>query len=330
MTRVVVTDYPNSARRDLSVERAILGADVELVQHACDGSEEQLVSACKGADVVLSDCMPFTQAVIEKLGRCGLISLAATGYDDVDMDAVADANISVCVIDEYCTEEVADHVMMLILAMVRRLPEYHEQVQRNRIWQYDSLSGIARMRNLTLGIIGFGRIGQALARRARGFGMTIIANDHHPAEDVANDLGIRFCELPELFELANIISLNCPMSAANEHLIGENEFRQMRQIPIFINCARGGLVDESALIHALDNGQVSGAALDVLSDEPPDLQNSKLMGRHNVILTPHVAFYSDSSILMSRKIAAHNVRNYLDGKHENVQRYVYQSASEQS
>ena len=330
MTRVVVTDYPDSARQDLSVERAILGADVELVQQVCDGSENQLVSACKGADVVLSDCMPFTQSVIEELQRCRLISLAATGYDDVDMDAVADANISVCVIDEYCTEEVADHVMMLILAMVRRLPEYHEQVQRNRIWQYDSLSGIARMRNLTLGIIGFGRIGQALARRARGFGMTIIASEHRPAKDVANDLGIRFCELPELFELANIISLNCPMSAANEHLIGENEFRQMRQIPIFINCARGGLVDESALIHALDNGQVSGAALDVLSDEPPDLQNSKLMGRHNVILTPHVAFYSDSSILMSRKIAANNIRNFLDGRHEYVQRYVYQSASEQS
>jgi phosphoglycerate dehydrogenase-like enzyme len=251
--------------------------------------------------------MPFTRAVVEKLRRCRLISLAATGYDDVNLDAVADADISVCAIEEYCTEEVADHVMLLILAMVRRLPEYHEQVQRKRIWQYDSLSGIARMRDLTLGIIGFGRIGQALARRARGFGMTIIANDHSPVEGTASDLDVQFCELSELLSTADVISLNCLLTNKSQHIIDTTAFQSMHRNPILINCARGGLVDESALIHALDTGQISGAALDVLNREPPDLQRSELTGRRDVILTPHVAFYSDASILKSRHLAARNI-----------------------
>ena len=323
MTRVVVADIPENAGRDLSVEQSILGPDIELMRHSCDGNERLLISACRDADIVLTDHAPLTRIVIEQLQRCQLISVAATGYNSVDLEAAVDANISVCAIEEYCTEEVADHVILLMLALCRRLAEYHDQVQRENLWQFDSLAGIVRMRDLTLGIVGFGKIGQAVARRAHGFGMTIMAHDHHPDEAAATDLDVRFHDLPGLLTGADIVTLNCGLSIGNEHLIDANAFQQMRRNPILINCARGGLVDETALVEALDTGQISGAGLDVLSDESPDLRASKLTGRSNVILTPHVAFYSDASILENRKISASNIRNFLDGRHEDVKRYIY-------
>ena len=329
MTLVVVAELPESAERDLDVERAILGPDVEIMQHLCDGNDENLVSACRDADVVLADCTPLPRSVVEKLRRCRLVSFAAIGYDSIDLEAAADANISVCAIDEYCTDEVADHAILLMLCLSRRLIEYHDQVQEEYIWRFDTLEGLSRMRDATLGIIGFGKIGQAVARRARGFGMTVIAHDHHPAEKAAVGLGVRFCSLEELLAESDIISLSCRLSQDNEHMIDAKAFQQMSRRPIFINCARGGLVDESALVDALDAGQISAAGLDLLRDEPPDLHSSRLIGRRDVIVTPHMAFYSDASMLESREIAARNIRNFLDDKHEEVRRYIYHATSKE-
>jgi D-3-phosphoglycerate dehydrogenase len=327
MIRVVVAELAEYAGRDLSVERSVLGPDVELVRHSCDGNEQHLILACRDADVVLTDYAPLTRIVIEQLQQCQLISVAATGHSSVDLDAAADASISVCAIDEYCTEEVADHAILLMLALCRRLPEYHDLVQKENLWQFDSLSGLACMRDMTLGIVGFGKIGQAVARRARGFGTRIIAYDPYPDEAAATDLGVQYSALSSLLAASDIISLNCDLTPDNEHLIDANAFARMRRKPILINCARGGLVDEEALVNALDSGQVSAAGLDVLNDESPDLRTSKLTGRSNVILTPHVAFYSDASILENRKLSASNIRNFLHGKHENVRRYIYQASS---
>jgi D-3-phosphoglycerate dehydrogenase len=260
------------------------------------------------------------------LHRCKLVSFAATGYDSIDLEAAGEAGISVCAIDEYCTDEVADHAILLMLSLSRRLIEYHVQVQREFIWQFDLAKGISRMRDMTLGIIGFGKIGQAVARRARGFGMTVIAHDHYTAETVAADLGVRFCDLDELLAASDIVSMSCRLTSHNEEMIDAEAFRQMRRKPVFINCARGSLVDEAALADALDTGQISAAGLDVLRDESPDLLATGLVARPNVILTPHMAFYSDASMLESRKISAGNIRSFLDGKHEDVRRYVHRAA----
>jgi len=322
MTRVVLAETPEGAGRDLSVERSILGPDVELVQYVCDGDEDQLASACKDADVILTAFSPLTQAVIKRLPRCRLISITATGFGNVNLEAAADAGIRVCAIDECCTEEVADHAILLMLALCRRLPEYHAQVQEDRRWQFDSLQGLSRMRDLTLGIVGFGRIGQAVARRAHGFGLSIIAFDPYPNDDVATELGVRFATLTELYAEADIISLNCGLTNDNEHLVNAHAFQKMLRKPVIINCARGALIDEEALMDALDTGRISGAGLDVLREESPDMSASRLLGRDNVILTPHVAFYSDASMLDNRRISTANVRHFLDGKDEEVRRYV--------
>jgi len=320
--RVVLAETPEQAGRDLSIERSILGPEVEFLQYVCHGDEDQLICACKDADVVLTAYSPFTEKVIKALPRCRLISITATGFGNVDLEAAADAGIRVCAIDEYCTEEVADHALLLMLALCRRLPEYHSQVQEDKHWQFDSLQGLSRMRDLTLGIVGFGRIGQAVARRAHGFGLSIMTFDPYPNDDVATELGVRFATLREMYAEADIISLNCGLTKDNEHMVGADAFQQMLRKPVIINCARGDLIDEKALIDALDTGQISGAGLDVLEQESPDLSSSRLLGRDNVILTPHVAFYSDASMLDNRRISTANVRNFLDGKNEDVRRYV--------
>jgi D-3-phosphoglycerate dehydrogenase len=149
-----------------------------------------------------------------------------------------------------------------------------------------------------------------------------MAFDPYANDERFADLGVRSCTLSELYSDADIISLNCGLTGDNEHLIDKDAFEQMKRSPLIINCARGALIDEEAMVRALDTGQISGAGLDVLKDESPDLSSSKLMGRSNVILTPHVAFYSDASMLDNRTISTANARNFLDGKDEDVRRYV--------
>jgi D-3-phosphoglycerate dehydrogenase len=314
MTKLVVMEGPENAGRELAIERPILGADIQIRQQTWDGSDTSTVIACRDADLVLTDYVPFSRAVIQKLPQLKLISVAATGYDNIDIVAAREQGIRVCAIDEYCTDEVADHALLLMLALGRRLIDYHNQVQKQHSWQYESLSGLPRFGDLTLGIIGFGRIGRAVARRAEAFGMSVMAHD--PFVDEAT------FSLDEIFELSDIITLHCNLSAENRHLIDKTAFRKMRKAPILINVARGGLIAEPDLVWALDQGLVSAAGLDVLEVEPPDLDRSALTGRTNVILTPHVAFYSDASIRENRRLSAQNIRHFLDGEHDAVRKYV--------
>ncbi|MDH4072560.1 MAG: C-terminal binding protein [Gammaproteobacteria bacterium] len=323
MNRVVIADIAPQSVRDLDVERLILGPQVDVRHFNGAANESVLVSACRDADVVITDLAPMTRDVIGELRKCRLISVAGTGYSSIDLQAAQDAKISVCAIPEYCTDEVADHVMLMILALSRRLLNYHEQIQIHRSWQFETHRGVAVLRDLRLGVIGFGKIGAAVASRARGFGMSVLAHDRDPAKSESQFPDVRFCDLATLLRESDVISLNCSMSADNVNLIDAAAFARMQRRPIFINCARGEMVDEAALVKALDTGQIAGAGLDVLRGEVPDLDALTLAGRDNVILTPHVAFYSTTSLLESRKISARNARNFLDGRHELVERYVF-------
>jgi len=325
MTRIVVVETVETARDDLGVEQSILGPDIELTRFECNGDEDRLASACREVDVILADLALLNRTVVEQASQCRLISVTGVGYDNVDIDAASDANISVCALDEYCTDEVADHAMLLMLALVRRLPDYHDQVQAQHRWDSESVSGLKRLRGMTLGIIGLGKIGRAVALRACGFGMKIIANDYRPAEHASQELGVQYCDLSTLLNDSDVISLNCNLSPENENLIDAAAFAQMKRRPVLINCARGGLIDETALVDALDSGQISGAGLDVLTTEPPNLADSKLANRNNVILTPHIAYYSDASWLESREKSASNIRSFLDGRHDLVRKYIYQA-----
>jgi D-3-phosphoglycerate dehydrogenase len=245
----------------------------------------------------------------------------------VDVPAAEARGIAVSCVGEYCTDEVADHALALLLALNRRLLDFHHQVQREHDWRWNTLTGLRRLRGQTLGIVGFGRIGQAVCRRALGFGLEVLATD--PLVDAATAArhGARLTGVDELFAAADIISLHCNLDPANRGLLDRAAFARMQRRPLLINVARGALVNEHDLVEALDSGRVAGAALDVLVEDSPDLTRHPLAGRADVLLTPHVAFLSDASLADLRRISASNIRAFLEGRPAEVFRLVTPAAT---
>jgi D-3-phosphoglycerate dehydrogenase len=319
---IVFAEMPEAAGRDLSIERAQLPPSAHIETFTYRGDKQALIGACRDADAILTDYVPFDDAVLEHLHRCRIISVAATGWDCVDVAAAAARGIAVSCVGEYCTQEVADHTLALMLALNRRLLAYHEQVQARLDWRWDQVRGIERLAGRTLGLIGFGRIGQAVGRRARAFGLEVLAFDPRIDEPTARRHEARLSDFDELLAASHIVSLHCNLHAGNVGLLNRDAFARMRQRPLLINVARGALIVEADLVHALDAGQVSGAALDVLAEESPDVAHHPLVGRADVLLTPHVAFYSEASLEDLRRISAQNIAAYLQGRPGDVFRLV--------
>ena len=313
---------PEAAGRDLSIERQHLPAAARVGTFTYGGDPRTLIEACRDADAIVTDYVPFGRAVLAELKRCRIISVAATGWDCVDIRAAAERGIGVSCIGEYCTDEVADHALALLLALNRRLVAYHHQVQAGHDWRWNVVRGVHRLAGQTLGLIGFGRIGRAVCRRALGFGLRVIACDPLVDSPMAGRHGARAASLEELLAESDIISLHCNLNAASRGLLNRATFALMRRKPLLLNVARGGLIVESDLVEALDEGLVTAAALDVLAEDSPDLDHHPLAGRQDVLLTPHVAFYSDSALADLRRISAQNVRAFLEGRPDAVFRLV--------
>jgi len=319
---VVFAEMPEAAGRDLSVERQHLPAAAHIETFTYRGEQDALIFACRAADAILTDYVPFSRDVLQRLPRCRIISVAATGWDCVDVRAAAEQGIGVSCVGEYCTDEVADHTMALLLALNRQLLAYHHQVQADRSWRWNEIQGVKRLAGQTLGLVGFGRIGQAVCRRALGFGLRVLACDPLVDAGTASRHGVRPAGLEELLAGSDIISLHCNLGADNRGLLNRAAFARMRRKPFLLNVARGALIVEADLVDALDRGLVAGAALDVLTEESPDLLRHPLAGRRDVLLTPHVAFYSESSLADLRRISAANIRAFLEGRPGDVFRLV--------
>jgi len=317
---------PEAADRDLSIEERHLPAGARIERFTYRDDRGALAAACRNADAILTDYVRFDRALLGQLERCRIISVAATGWDCVDVRAAADAGIRVSCVGEYCTDEVADHTLALLLALNRRLLDYHEQVQTRRSWRWNDVQGIKRLAGQTLGLVGFGRIGQAVCRRAQGFGLKVIACDPRADAAAARSLGVALVNLDDLLARSDIISLHSNLESGSRGLIDRAAFARMARKPLLLNVARGALIVEADLVDALDRGQVAGAALDVLAEDSPDLGHHPLVGRANVLLTPHVAFYSESSLEDLRRISASNIREFLEGRPEKVFRLVEPAA----
>lgn len=320
--KILFAEMPEAEGRDLSIERRHLPAGASVETFTFRGDRAALLAACRGAEAILTDYVPFDRAVLGGLEGCRLISVAATGWDCVDVGAAAEHGIRVASVGEYCTDEVADHTLALLLALERRLFAYHRQVQAERSWRWNDVTGIRRLAGRSLGLVGFGRIGQAVARRARGFGLAVLACDPRVPADVVCGHDTEPVSFDELLARADIISLHCNLDAANRGLMNRATFAKMLRRPRLINVARGGLVVEADLAAALDTGLVAGAALDVLAEDSPDLGHHPLVGRGDVILTPHVAFYSEAALEDLRRISAENIRAFLEGRPGDVFRLV--------
>jgi D-3-phosphoglycerate dehydrogenase len=323
---IVFAEMPEAEGRVRSIERRHLPAGARFVNFTFRGDREALAAACRDADAILTDYVPFDRAMLAGLARCRVISVAATGWDCVDVAAAAERGIRVAAVGEYCTDEVADHTLALLLASERSLRAYDRQVQGAKDWRWNEVRGIRRLAGLTLGIVGFGRIGQAVCRRARGFGITVLAADPRIDAALVRSHGAEPLCLDDLLARSDIVTLHCNLDAGSRGLFDRRTFAKMAKKPLLINVARGALVVEADLADALDRGLLRGAALDVLADDSPDLGHHPLFGRDDVLLTPHVAFYSETALDELRRISAANLTAFLEGRPEAVFRLVQAEA----
>ncbi|MGD8312442.1 MAG: 2-hydroxyacid dehydrogenase [Gammaproteobacteria bacterium] len=278
---------------------------------------EQVASAIRDADVVVSNKVVLDAVALRRAERLKLICIAATGTNNVDLAAAARQGITVCNARAYATTSVVEHVFSLLLMLVRHIDEYRLAVARGDWQQAPGFClldyPIRELAGQSLGIIGYGELGRAVARMGRAYGMDILIARRPGTPASAGRI-----PLDELLQTADVISLHCPLSPDTRNLIGPQAFRLMRNSAILINTARGGIVDEAALCRALQDGEIAGAAVDVLSEEPPRHGNPLLeISLPNLLVTPHIAWAGrNARQALVNEIAA-NVRAFLDGRPRN-------------
>jgi D-3-phosphoglycerate dehydrogenase len=283
-------------------------------------SEDELVRAARDADALLvSTREAVTRRVLESIPRVKVISRYGVGLDNVDLDAATDAGIVVTHYPGYCTSEVADHALAMILALNRRIVEQDRSLREGAWVEHGPatrriLRGpMQPLREQTLGIVGFGRIGQAVAARAKPFNLTVIAADPYIDPEIAVAAGVELVDLPELLARADIVTLHTPLTPETRGMIDEVALARMRPEAVIVNTARGPIIDLPALARALQEGQLAGAALDVVDPEPLPA-SSPLYGMPNVILTPHSAYYSERSVDVVRRETLLEALQVLRGK----------------
>jgi D-3-phosphoglycerate dehydrogenase len=285
-----------------------LGAELRL---AGGSTPEAILEVARHADALLVTYAKVTADIIGKLERCRIISRFGIGVDNVDLGAATKAGIVVTRVPDYCIDEVSDHTMALLLALVRKIPFANSRTQAGR-WEMPAVVPIHRLRGTVLGLIGFGRIPQLVAPKAQAFGLRVVSYDPYVQEEVLNRAGVERMEFGELVKVSDYISIHTPLMPETHHLFSAEVFGRMKPTAYLVNTARGPIIDEDALARALDRGQLAGAALDVLEKEPPSA--SLLLGRANVILTPHTGFYSEESLVDLQMKASEEVVRVLTGE----------------
>jgi glycerate dehydrogenase len=282
-------------------------------------SLEEIVPRLSGADVAIVNKVPMRAPILERLPDLKMIAVAATGYDVIDVPYCKEHGIAVANIRNYAVHTVPEHAFMLILALRRSLLAYREDVQ-NGLWNKSDqfcffTHPIGDLHGSTLGIIGEGAIGQGTAAIGRAFGMKVLFADHPPPKVE----GVTFTPHEEVIAQSDVISLHCPLMPSTRNLIDLAAFRKMKRTALLINTARGGLVDESALIQALDEELIAGAGFDVLTVEPPRNGHPLLdVRRPNFILTPHIAWASDGAMQFLADQLIDNIDAWAAGKPQHL------------
>jgi D-3-phosphoglycerate dehydrogenase len=291
-----------------------LNAKIEIVNARCQ-TEDELIAAAGDADAILGGGRLFTRRVMEALPKCRAIVTYSVGFDGIDIDAATDNGIVVVnnPAVAWCVEEVSNQAMTLLLASAKKLPLLNAMVKGGR-WT-DTRKVMQPMGSIygqTLGIIGCGNIGRMVAIKAQVFGLRILGNDPYIDKHLAAEYGITLISLPRLLKESDFVSLHTPLDKQTLHLVGEAEFKQMKPTAYLINTARGPIVDEAALIKALQNKQIAGAGLDVFEKEPVDPANA-LLKMDNVIVLPHTGSFSDEALEIQPINPAQEVARILSG-----------------
>src|SRR5215831_1970634 len=312
---IFITDYDFG---DVEIERNIIeGAGFALLAAQCK-SEDEVIEYGRDADAVIAQYARVGAHAIAAFTRCRVIARYGTGVDIVDVDAATRKGIQVTnAPNDWCAEEVADHAVALWLATSRKLPQY-DRATRQGEWRWQTGEPIFRMRGRVLGILSFGVIARAIAQRARPFGVEIWANATRASTMRAMEQqNVRPVSFDELLEGSDYLIIQAPLTERTYHLFNRQTLRRMKPTAILVNTARGPIVEDAALYEALANGWIAGAGLDDLEEEPAKRRDwrpeNRLLGLHNVIVTPHAAYYSEESIGLVRRIAAEEAVRVLSG-----------------
>ncbi len=272
----------------------------------------------KDAEIIVSNKVLINREIIENSKQLKLICVAATGVNNIDIEAANQHGIQVCNVRAYATSSVVQHVFALLLFLNRKLFSYRQSVIDGS-WSHSDFfcyfaEPISNLEGKTLGIIGYGELGKAVAKVAKCFGMNVLLAKRDEVDSRTGRV-----DLTTLLSASDVVSLHCPLTESNRHMIAENELAIMKPDAILINAARGGLVDEDALLNALKNNQIGAAALDVLEEEPPSV-NHPLINYHadNLIITPHIAWASRESRQKLVNEIAKNIQAYQQGQSRNI------------
>jgi len=309
--KVAVTDYTFDT---LDVERAILEPmGCQVVGPYMKDQPDSLLALVADADCVITQFAPVDARVIASMDRARAIVRYGIGVDNVDLDAARARGIPVCNVPDYCIDEVADHTLGLILALTRQFIPHRDRIRSGRWGSGAPLHALHALKALTVGIVGFGRIGRAVAERLRPFKCTTIVADPMVPQAEIERTGCMPVTLDQMLRTADVITLHCPSTHSTRRMIDAAAFRTMKPGALFINVARGDLVDTKALIDALQSGRLGGAGLDVCDPEPIP-SDSLLLEMANVILTPHVASASVPAVAKLRTSAALTAAQALRGE----------------
>jgi len=279
----------------------------------------EVVARAQDSEIVFTNKTVLDRAALQSLPKLCYIGVLATGYNVVDVRAARERNIVVTNIPTYGTRSVAQHVFALLLELTQHVAHHARTVREDRwsacpdfcYWDYS----LIELEGLTMGIVGFGRIGQAVATLATAFGMKVLAHDLCPPPTLPP--GVQLVDLDTLFTQSDVVSLHCPLTAENKGFVNARRLATMKKSAFLINTSRGPLVDEAGLAAALEAGQIAGAGLDVLAVEPPCADNPLLTAR-NCLITPHVAWATHAARARLMHIAVENLRAFLDGRPVNV------------
>ncbi len=290
----------------------------ELIVHDRTPAEKIVERACD-ADILLCNKISIGQAELEQLPKLKMIAVTATGFNTIDVEAARRRGLPVCNAPEYSTRSVAQHVFAMLLAYLHQ-PTQHDLAVRDGQWMASGdfsfwLTSTEDLVGQTMGIIGYGKIGQAVGRLAEAFGMKVVAYSPRPKRDEFPT--VDWVELKQLLEVADVVALHCPQTAENVGMVDAGFLEEMKSTAILINAARSGLVVESALVNALRKHEIRAALLDVTSTEPIQSDN-ELLGEPNCLITPHMAWASLDARKRLVEITAANIRAFLDGQPINV------------